>query len=207
MIALLLASALATPAFAGGAATPVAVAPAAPAAKVGQPAPEIALKDLSGKDVKLSSFRGKTVVVEWFNPGCPFVVYAHGEGPLKDMAKTAAQSGVVWLAVNSSAPGKEGSGLDVNKAAVAKWGITHPVLLDESGVTGRAFGATSTPAMYVVDPKGTLVYAGALDNAPLGKVDGTPVNYVRAALDDVAAGRAVATPVTKSYGCGVKYGS
>jgi len=205
MIALLLAFALPAPAFAGGAAAPAATA--ATAAKVGQPAPEIALKDLSGKDVKLSSFRGKTVVVEWFNPGCPFVVYAHGDGPLKDMAKTAAQSGVVWLAVNSSAPGKEGNGLDVNKAAAAKWGITHPVLLDESGVTGRAFGATSTPAMYVVDPKGTLVYAGALDNAPLGKAEGAPVNYVRAALDDVAAGRAVATPTTKSYGCSVKYGS
>jgi peroxiredoxin len=188
--------------------TPLVVAgdPVAPV-RVGQPAPEIALQDLDGKLVKLSSFKGRTVVLEWFNPGCPFVQYAHGQGPLKDMAKRTTATGVVWLAVNSGAPGKQGHGLETNKTAVTTWGMAHPVLVDELGVAGRAYGATTTPGMFVVDPKGTLVYAGALDNAPLGTADGTPANYVQAALDDVAAGRAVATPSTKSYGCGVKYGS
>ncbi|MDP2307820.1 MAG: redoxin domain-containing protein [Pseudomonadota bacterium] len=197
----LLASLLVAPASAGD-------APAAlPKATVGQPAPDFALKDLTGKEVKLSSFAGKTVVIEWFNPGCPFVVYAHGEGPLKDQAKTATGGGVVWLAVNSGAPGKQGNGLELNQQATASWGMTHPVLLDETGAVGKSYGATTTPNMYVVDPKGTLVYAGALDNAPLGKADGAPVNYVNAALADIAAGRAVSTPTTKPYGCGVKYGS
>ncbi|MDP2313154.1 MAG: thioredoxin family protein [Pseudomonadota bacterium] len=177
------------------------------AAAVGTPAPDFALRDLSGKEVKLSAYKGTTVVVEWFNPGCPFVVYAHGEGPLKDMAKKTVDTGVVWLTVNSSAPGKQGHGLETNQQAVATWGITNPVLLDESGAVGKSYGATTTPNMFVVDPKGTLVYAGALDNAPLGKAEGAPVNYVKAAIDDVAAGRPVATPTTKPYGCGVKYGS
>ena len=180
---------------------------AAAAPTVGQPAPDFALKDLSGKEVRLSSFKGKTVVLEWFNPGCPFVVYAHGDGPLKSQSAKATADGVVWLAVNSGAPGKQGAGLDVNKTAVSNWGIGYPVLLDEAGTVGKLYGATTTPNMFVVDPKGTLVYAGALDNAPLGKADGAPVNYVNAAIFDVSAGRAVATPSTKSYGCGVKYGS
>jgi hypothetical protein len=97
--------------------------------------------------------------------------------------------------------------LDVNKTAVSDWGIGYPVLLDEAGTVGKLYGATTTPNMFVVDPKGTLVYAGALDNAPLGKADGAPVNYVNAAISDVSAGRAITTPSTKSYGCGVKYGS
>jgi glutathione peroxidase-family protein len=203
----LLASLLVAPAFAADA-PGVPSAPLPPAAKVGQPAPDFALKDLNGKEVKLSSFAGKTVVIEWFNPGCPFVVYAHGEGPLKDMAKNTTGSGnVVWFAINSSAPGKQGHGVELNQQATASWGMTHQVLLDESGTVGKRYGATTTPNMFVVDGKGTLVYAGALDNAPLGKAEGPPVNYVRAAIEDVGAGRPVKTPTTKPYGCGVKYGS
>ncbi len=191
------------PAHAGEA----AAAPAPAAATVGKPAPDFALKDLAGQEVRLSSFRGKTVVLEWFNPECPFVKYAHGEGPLRDMAAKAGAKGVVWLAINSGAPGKQGTGAELNRAAAASWDLSHPVLLDESGTVGRQYGATTTPDMYVVAPDGTLVYAGALDNAPLGKADGAVVDYVGAALADVAAGRPVATPTTKPYGCGVKYGS
>ena len=113
----------------------------------------------------------------------------------------------MWLAVNSGAPGKQGAGLDANKTAVADWGMSYPVLLDENGAVGRLYGATTTPNMFVVDPKGTLVYSGALDTAPLGKGTGPLLNYVNAAISDVSAGRAVATPTTKPYGCGVKYGS
>lgn len=174
-------------------------------AEVGQPAPDFTLSDLSGAEVTLSSLKGKTVVLEWFNPGCPYVVYAHGEGPLKDLAAQRTSDEVVWLAINSGAPGKQGHGLDVNKQAVADWSIGHPVLLDESGDVGRTYGAKTTPQMFVVDPTGVIRYAGALDNAPFGKAEGTLVPYLDNALQAVASGKDVQTPHTKSYGCSVKY--
>jgi Redoxin len=146
------------------------------------------------------------VVLEWFNPECPFVKKNHGEGPLKDMAKKASEKGVVWLAVNSSAPGKQGHGAAVNREGKQRFGLSHPVLLDESGEVGRLYGATNTPHMYVVDPAGTLVYRGAIDNAPDGDPRGDHfVNYVDAALADLAAGKPVANPEVKAYGCSVKY--
>jgi hypothetical protein len=174
---------------------------------VGQPAPTFALQNLEGKEVKLADYLGKTVVLEWFNPECPFVVYAHNAGgPLEKLAAEKTNDQVVWLAVNSSAPGREGSGADKNKASKATWKMSHEVLLDESGSAGHAYNATNTPQMAVVDAKGTLVYQGALDNNPLGREKGvTTVNYVTAALDDLAAGRPVKTPETKPYGCSVKY--
>ena len=207
MTAFLLALVLAGPFSAPALAQPAAAAAASATATVGKPAPDFTLRDLDGKEVRLSSFKGKTVVLEWFNPGCPFVVYAHGEGPLETLPAKATADGVVWLAINSGAPGKQGHGVDVNKKAVADWKITHPVLLDESGAVGRAYGASTTPNVFVIDAAGTLAYAGALDNAPLGKADGPVTNYVTAALADLAAKRAVATPSTKPYGCSVKYGS
>jgi peroxiredoxin len=180
-------------------------------AEVGKPAPDFALKDLNGKEVKLSSFKGKTVVLEWFNPGCPFVKKAHTVGSLVDTAKRQAKNGVVWLAINSGAPGKQGNELALNVDSAKTWSMEHPILRDESGTVGKAYGATNTPHMYVIDKKGTLVYAGAIDNSPDGEgksaEGGKLVNYVDAALADVAAGKAVATPTTKAYGCGVKYGS
>jgi peroxiredoxin len=177
-------------------------------AELGKPAPAFELKDVNGKVVKLADFRGKTVVLEWFNAGCPFVKYAHGEGPLKDVAKFpgAGRADVVWLAINSSASGKQGHGVEFNKQAGTEWKMTYPLLIDESGAVGRLYGAKTTPHMYVIDASGKLVYRGALDNAPLGRSsDGKTVSYVQAALDDLAAGRAVRTPETQSYGCSVKY--
>lgn len=178
-------------------------------AKVGARAPDFTLADLDGKAVKLSDFKGKTVVLEWFNPGCPFVVAAHTKGSLVDAAERAGRKGVVWLAINSGAPGKQGHGVEANRAAARKWRMDHPVLLDESGKVGRAYGATNTPHLYVIDPAGTLVYRGAIDNSPDGEgrspSGGTLVNYVDAALEDLAAGRAVRTPETKAYGCSVKF--
>ncbi len=188
----------------------VSSASAAPAV-VGKPAPDFTLKDLAGKEVKLSSFKGKTVVLEWFNPGCPFVKKSHTVGSLVGTAKKHAKSGVVWLAINSNAPGKQGSDPKDNASAAKTWTMEHPLLLDPTGATGKAYGATNTPHMFVIDKKGTLVYAGAIDNSPDGEgqsaPDGKLVNYVDAALADVAAKRAVRTAKTKAYGCSVKYGS
>jgi hypothetical protein len=136
---------------------------------------------------------------------------SHTKGSLVGTAKKQSSHGVVWLAINSNAPGKQGSGVEVNRAGAKGFGLEHPVLLDDKGEIGKRYGATNTPHMFVVDAKGVLVYRGAIDNSPDGEgqspKDGKLVNHVQAALDDLAAGRSVKTPETKAYGCGVKYGS
>ncbi len=176
---------------------------ATPSAKLGAAAPDFTLTDLDGQPWKLSDHADETVVLEWFNPGCPFVVYAHGEGgPLRTMAKDT--EGVTWVAINSSAPGKQGHGVEANKKAVAEWSMGHPVLLDEDGTVGHLYGASTTPHMYVVH-EGTLVYQGALDNKPFGKGDGATTNHVSSALADLKAGKDVTRGETKPYGCSVKY--
>ena len=192
-------------ATAAAAAAPVSEG--APAAAVGKPAPDFTLADLDGKEVKLSSFKGKVVVLEWFNPGCPFVVRSHTKGSLIDTAKKHTDKGVVWLAINSGAPGKQGHEVAENQEAIKTWSIGHPVLRDVDGTVGKAYGATNTPNMFVIDATGTVVYAGAIDNSPDGEgqtpIGGTLINHVDDALSDVAAGRPVVTPLTKPYGCGV----
>ena len=197
-----------------GARVAAAVTPTAPAAgsaAVGKAAPDFTLKDLDGRDVSLASFRGKVVVLEWFNPGCPFVKASHKKGSLKSTAKKYAPQGVAWLAINSAAQGKQGSDPSANSEAAKTFGLEHPILRDETGTVGRAYGATNTPNMFVIDKNGVLVYAGAIDNSPDGEGEaptgGSLVNYVEAALEDLAAGRPVKTPVTKPYGCSVKYAS
>ena len=184
-----------------------APAPTPAVAEVGRPAPDFSLKDLDGKPYTLAQFRGKTVVLEWFNPNCPFVTRNHTKGPLKDMAAKVQQGGVVWLSINSNGPGKEGYGVDNNKAGIAAFHMVNPVLLDSDGKVGHAYGARTTPHMFVIDPQGTVVYRGAIDNAQDGDPDqGAPfVNYVDNALVDLSAKRPVRTPDTKSYGCSVKY--
>ena len=176
---------------------------------IGKPAPDFTLKDLAGKEVKLASFKGKVVVLEWFNPGCPFVQRSHSAGSLVDTAKRHMKDGVVWLAINSGAPGKQGNALAMNVEAAKTWSLPNPILRDEAGAVGKAYGATNTPNMFVIDKTGMVVYAGAIDNSPdaEGKSPqgGKLVNYVDAALEDVAAGRTVKTAVTKPYGCSVKY--
>jgi peroxiredoxin len=187
----------------------VALAAPALAAEVGQPAPDFTLTDLDGKVHKLSDHKGKIVVLEWFNPGCPYVVASHTKGSLVDTAARQSKDGVVWLAVNSGAPGKQGHGVETNRAAVRAWAITNPVLIDESGSVGKAYGATNTPHMFVVGKDGKLAYKGAIDNSPDGErgspQGGVLVEYVSAAVADLSAGRPVRTPQTKAYGCGVKY--
>lgn len=187
--------------------------PASKGVMVGAAAPDFTLKDLDGKDVSLASFKGKTVVLEWFNPGCPFVKSSHSKGSLKGFAEKATKDGVVWLAINSGAPGKQGHGVDANKDGAKTFGLAHPILLDEAGTVGKAYGATNTPQMVIVDAKGVVVYKGAIDNSPDGEgespqPDGAKlVNYVEQALGEIGAGKPVSTPETKAYGCSVKYGS
>jgi len=179
--------------------------------EIGAAAPDFTLKDLDGKEVSLASFKGKTVVLEWFNPGCPFVKAAYGKGPLRGAAKRAADKGVVWLSINSGAPGKQGAGVDANREGAKALQVESPILLDEDGKVGRAYGATNTPHVFIVDETGTLVYAGAADNSPDGDGEspegGKLVHHVDQALGELDAGKAVSVPRTKAQGCSVKYGS
>jgi peroxiredoxin len=175
-------------------------------AKVGSAAPDFTLKDTEGKEVTLSSFKGKIVVLEWYNSGCPFVKRHHEQN--KTMADTAKQFGdkVVWLAINSGAPGKEGHGKDAESKK--NWNIAWPILNDETGKVGRLYGAKTTPHMFVIDGQGILRYAGAIDNDPKAeKASGEKVNYVAQAVTELLANKPVSQAETKPYGCSVKYGS
>ena len=184
--------------------------PEAPAveAALGEAAPAFTLKDVDGNEHSLESYKGKTVVLEWFNPECPFVKYAHGEGELKEMAKDVTNDGIVWLSINSGAPGKQGHGAEATKAGIEAFAMTNPVLLDETGEVGHRYGAEKTPHMFVINGEGALVYRGAIDNAPMGEVRDSgadKINYVAAALADLKEGRPVATAESPAYGCSVKY--
>ncbi len=180
-------------------------------AALGKPAPDFTLIDLDGKQVRLGDFKGKTVVLEWFNPECPFVRLSHSKGSLRDAAKRHSEAGVTWLAINSAAPGKQGHAPETNRKAVNEFSMRHPLLVDESGSVGRMYKAQRTPHMYVIDAAGTLVYRGAIDNSPDGEgaspQGGRLVRYVDQALAEVAAGKPVSVPDTEAYGCSVKYGS
>lgn len=179
-----------------------------PVQKAGKTAPDFTLKDVKGQAYTLSEItkQGKIVVLEWFNPDCPFVKKHHKAN--KTMAKTFAKykdKDVVWVAINSGAPGKQGYGADRNKRAIEQYGIHYPVLLDESGDVGRLYKAKTTPHMFVIDKSGNIVYEGAIDNDRARKKLGS-VNYVDAALEATLAGKSVKDAVARPYGCSVKYG-
>lgn len=182
---------------------------AAAAPEIGKPAPSFVLKNTEGKDVSPADYKGKIVVLEWINLGCPFVKKHYGSGNMQKLQKDYTAKGVVWLSVASSAPGKEGYlKADGWKKAIAEKGsAATAVLLDPDGLAGRAYGAKTTPHMFVIDAEGRLAYKGAIDDRP--SVDPADVpgatNYVRQALDSLLAGKPVATPSTTPYGCGVKY--
>lgn len=169
-------------------------------AALGLAAPDFSLRNLDGQEVTLGALRGNIVVLEWFNPDCPVVKGAHEPGgTLADCADRAAEQGVVWLAINSGAPGKSGHGLEKNQAAKRRWGLSHAILLDPKGKVGRAFGATTTPEVFILDRRGVLAYHGAHD-------DRKGTSYVDQTLAELMAGRKVSEPKTRNYGCGVKYG-
>lgn len=192
------------------AASPTAApAPAAPAAAlaIGDAAPDFTLTDLDGKPFQLASQRGKVVVLEWFNPDCPYVKHAHKEGTLSDGAGRWQQKGVVWLAINSGAPGKQGTGKERNLAARTEYNLGHPIALDEDGKVGKLYGATRTPELFVINAEGKLVYHGAAYQMPDGGEALTPETprWLDAALDAVLAGKPVVEAQTKPVGCSVKY--
>jgi peroxiredoxin len=184
-------------------------APGAEPAVIGKEAPDFTLPDSDGLSVHLKDFRGKFVVIEWFNPECPFVRASHTKGSLVDAAKKHLAEGVVWLAVNSAGPGKQGYGAEKTREGKERFGLTHPVLLDESGAVGRLYGAERTPHLYVIDKRGVLVYRGAVDNSPDGEAEspagGKLVRYVDEALTALRDGKPVAVAETQAYGCSVKY--
>ncbi len=177
--------------------------------EVGAEAPDFSLGDLDGKTVKLSDFKGKTVVLEWFNPACPYVKASHTKGALVETAKKHSAKGIVWLSINSGADGKQGTGVETNKTGAKTFGMLNPVLLDPKGTVGKAYGATNTPHMFIVGKDGKIAYRGAPDNSPDGEgaapTGGTLTNYVDAALADLGAGKPVKVSESKAYGCSVKY--
>jgi peroxiredoxin len=196
-------------AFAGPSLARSGVALAAAAAKVGAPAPAFSAVATTGKTVSLSDYTGKVVVLEWTNHECPYVRKQYGTGNMQALQKEATGEGVVWLTIISSAPGEQGHVSAGQADELTKTRNAAPtfVLLDPTGVVGKMYGATNTPHMYVIDKAGVLEYAGAIDDRPTTRPSDVPgaQNYVRLALASVAAGQPVKTPVTRAYGCTVKY--
>lgn len=174
-------------------------------AKIGEKAPDFTLGDLDGKEYTLATYladdKVNAVVLEWFNPECPVVVDHYRRGTMGTLQKQFEANGIAWLRINSGAEGKQGAAIPTNASAVSDWEISGPVLLDRTGTVGKAYGAKTTPHMYVLDSEGVLRYAGAIDD----NMRNPTVNYVEAALKSVLAGETVETAETKAYGCGVKY--
>ena len=192
-----------------GAALSLSAGLAQAAATVGQPAPAFTLTDSNGTEHSLADFRGKTVVLEWFNHECPFVKKHYGAGNMQKQQDASEKDGVVWLLVNSSAPGKQGhvDGAQGNRV-LAEWKATPTaLLLDHDGTVGKAYGAKTTPHMFVIDGQGVVRYNGAIDSTPSADAADIPgsTQFVEAALADLAANRPVARATTQPYGCSVKY--
>jgi peroxiredoxin len=170
--------------------------------KIGQTAPDFNLTSADGKTIKLADFKGKIVVLEWFNPECPVIVGKHKEGAFKALTEKYGKD-VTFVAINSSAKGQQGYGKDINAKTAKEWGVTYPILMDEDGKIGHAYGAKTTPHMFVINTDGKIAYMGAIDDGGPGKPGKT--NYVAAALDSLLKHETVATTETKPYGCSVKY--
>jgi peroxiredoxin len=178
---------------------------------VGQAAPDFTLTDTSGKPVRLSDFKGKHVVLEWVNPGCPYVRKHYSSANMQGTQKEATGKGVVWLAINSTetqhhdylAPDKLAGWMTQQKAAPTR------TLMDAEGKVGQAYGARTTPHMYIVNPQGQLIYAGGIDSIPSSSADDVKkaVNYVKQGISQALAGQPLTNPTTRPYGCSIKYKS
>ncbi len=178
------------------------------AATVGQPAPDFTLPDTAGQPVKLSAFKGRPVVLEWTNPGCPFV-RKHYQGNLQALQKDFTQRGVVWLAINST---EDASGDYLPPPQLARWmrdqgASPSATLMDEDGRVGRLYAARVTPHMFIVSAQGQLVYAGAIDSIPSARVADIEkaTNHVRQGLAELLAGKPLSVGTSQAYGCSIKY--
>jgi glutathione peroxidase-family protein len=180
------------------------------AVEVGQVAPDFTLQDLSGVSRSLSDYRGKTIVLEWVNPECPFVQkhYDHS-GNIPKIQKNATADGTIWLSINSAAPGKDG---DYDPAAAKAWqervhSNATDYFRDRNGKVGKLYDARTTPHLFIIDPKGVLVYEGGIDSIRSTRVEdiAKATNYVTGALADLREGRPVQHPTSRPYGCSVKY--
>lgn len=175
----------------------------------GAKASNFRLNDASGKVVELGQFKGRTVVLEWHNPGCPFVRKHYDSGNMQRAQAAAVGQGAVWLTINSGAPGKQGymTGPEAQKLSASERSSASHYLLDPKGVVGRGYGAKTTPHMYVIAPDGTLAYQGGIDDRPTAnKADIAGArNHVLAALDELKAGKPVSVKESRPYGCSVKY--
>jgi hypothetical protein len=185
--------------------------PAIAAATVGQPAPAFTLQDTDGKTRTLAEFKGKTVVLEWVNPGCPFVRKHYGSGNMPALQKEFTGQQVVWLAINST---EKAASDYLAPGPLAAWiqgqsGLPTATLMDEEGTVGKAYGARTTPHMYIVNAQGTLIYAGGIDSIPSARVSDikTATNYVRQGLTETLAGKPISQAATQPYGCTIKYKS
>jgi peroxiredoxin len=179
------------------------------AANVGGQAPAFTGTDTKGKTHTLAGLRGKWVVLEWHNNGCPYVRKHYGSGNMQALQRAWTDRGVVWLTVISSAPGMQGfvTAAEADAYAAQSKAVPTAILLDPGGEIGRLYDARTTPQTYVVNPQGVLIYSGAIDNKPsTNPADvATATNYVSAALTEAMAGKPVTTPTTRPYGCSVKY--
>ncbi len=183
--------------------------PASAAVKVGSAAPVFTAAATTGKSLGLADYHGHVVVLEWTNHECPYVRKHYESGNMQRLQKEATGQGVTWLTIISSSPGTQGyvNARQADELTASRQAAPTAVLLDPTGVVGQMYGATNTPHMYVVDKDGTLVYAGAIDDRPTTRKNDVPgaQNYVRAALQAVASNQPVKTPITRAYGCTVKY--
>jgi hypothetical protein len=182
---------------------------APPMAAVDQNAPDFVLKGVDGKNYRLSDLKGSYVVLEWVNFGCPFVQKHYRSGNMPALQKFAKEKGVVWLSVCSSAPGKQGyfEG-DALKSEMRQMNCMPTAYLpDPEGTVGRLYGARATPTMYVIDPRGNIIYGGGIDDIPSTDVNDIPKarNYVKEALELALSGKRVEVSTSKAYGCSVKY--
>ena len=176
---------------------------------VGSAAPDFSLTDAKGKTHSLSQYKGKYVVLEWFNPECPFVKKHYGSGNMQKLQEEYTSKGVVWLTIDSNAPGSEGNMTPEQAEKVTTAWKTHQtaLLLDPEGKAGRAYGAKNTPNMVVINPEGKLIYEGAIDSRATPNPADIPnsTNYVKVVLDESLAGKPVTTANTRPYGCSIKY--
>lgn len=176
---------------------------------VGTSAPAFSAPDTKGKTQSLADYKGKYVVLEWFNPECPFVQKHYGSGNMQKLQQEYTSKGVAWLTIDSNAPGAEGSlTADQAEKKIAEWKTKQTaLLLDPDGKVGQLYGAKNTPFMVIVNPDGKIVYEGAIDSKPTPNASDIPssTNYVKVALDETMSGKPVSNATTRPYGCWVKY--